>query len=200
MPVLGITGGIATGKSTFTRELVKWLPAKVFDADGTARELLEGDLAVRKEVEEAFGPESFGEGGGIDRGHLRRIVFNDEEKRKRLEGILHPRIRSRWQRLAQDSRQATEWLVVDIPLLFETAAQSAFDTIAVVGCSAATQRARIVLERKLPLELAERIIASQHDLASKMARADHVIWSDSPLAKLAEQAQIFAGYLQERYG
>ena len=200
MPVIGITGGIATGKSTFTRQLLRWLPASVFDADASARELLQGDPDVKRAVCAAFGPGVMGQGGEPDRGRLREIVFRDAEARRRLEAILHPLIRVQWEGAAKSARETGAWLLVDIPLLFETSVESAFEAVAVVACAQATQRARIVTERRLSAETADRIIASQQSLTSKIVRAGHVIWSDCPLARMEEQAQIFAGYLQRRYG
>jgi len=132
----------------------------------------------------------------IDRARLREIVFRDERQRRKLEAILHPEIRARWAKLAEETRREGTWLLVDIPLLFETGAEIAFDGVVVVACSAATQRARLVLNRGLTDAMADRIIASQQSLASKVARAAHVIWSDCPLPRLEEQARIFAGYLQ----
>jgi len=200
---LGITGGVATGKSSLTRCLRQWLSARVFDADAIARELLESDTNVKQTVLEVFGSEVIDSGGGgdvVDRGRLREVVFRDSEKRRKLEAILHPLIRIRWMEMAKIFRNNPDWLLVDIPLLFETSAESEFDIVAVVACSEVTQRSRIVSERRLSVEMADRIIAAQQSLASKMARAGHVIWNDSPPAQLEQQAQIFAGYLRERYG
>lgn len=200
MPVLGITGGIGTGKSAFCRCLGRWLPGTLFDADAVAREVLD-DPGVTREVLEAIGRDLIGrEDGGIDRSRLREVVFEDAAQLRKLEAILHPLIRARWRGLAGGFQGKGEWLVVEIPLLFETGAASEFDTIAVVACSLATQRARIEQERGLPAQMAGRIIEAQQSLASKVSRAEHVIWSDSPLARLEEQAQIFAGYLLKCYG
>lgn len=217
MPVLGITGGIATGKSSFARRLVLRLPGRLFDADTAARELLDSDPHVKEAVCEAFGPGIInpgmqggigtngttgtgGTGGNIDRARLREIVFREPEMRKRLEGILHPMIRSQWMALAEKARREALWLVLDIPLLYETGAQSLCDIVAVVGCSEATQRERVIQERGLTAEMAERIISSQQTLASKIGRACHLIWSDASKALLDQQAHLFATYLQVRYG
>jgi len=200
VPVLGITGGIGTGKSTFTRQLNNWLPGKLFDADAIAREVM-GEPAVEQEVLAGIGSALIGSDNGlIDRTRLRDVVFRDSRLRHKLENIVHPLIRLRWVGLAEEFRQKPEWLLADIPLLFETGEETEFDTIAVVACSLATQRARIVSQRGLSAEMADRIIEAQQSLAVKVARAKHVIWSDSPLARLEEQAQIFAGYLIECYG
>jgi len=172
----------------------------LFDADAAARELLAGNSPAVQQVVKAFGRDVISPGtGGIDRAKLREIVFRDASKRKVLEEILHPLIRSRWMTLAEEFRGRAEWMLVDIPLLFETQAESQFDAVVVVACGAATQKARIVLERGLTEEMAERIIASQQSLASKISLASHVVWNESPLARLDEQAQILTDYLQRKF-
>ncbi len=113
---------------------------------------------------------------------------------------MHPGIRHRWTALAQAARHQGDWLLVDIPLLYETGAEGEFDEIAVVACSEATQRARMVSHRGLTAEMADKIIASQATLAFKAAQADFVIWNEAPKARLEEQAELFAGTLEERYG
>ncbi len=200
MPVLGITGGVAAGKSTFTKKLVELLRAESFDSDLTARELLAVDLSVRSLVASQFGTQVFAENGFVDRAKLRDIVFDDSGQREKLEQILHPIIRKRWTGLAEHYRSQKRWLIVDIPLLFETGAESFFDKIAVVACQPRTQIERMVNVRGLSKDLAEQIVASQLDVGSKVTRANYVIWSDSPLKRLDEQAGVLAQYLQDCYG
>ncbi|MEP6809784.1 MAG: dephospho-CoA kinase, partial [Chthoniobacterales bacterium] len=97
MPAIGITGGIATGKSSFLAELRRLLPdAEFFDADRAARELTERDPEVREQIGEVFGREIYSRDGDLNRAALRTIVFADPEKRQALEQILHPRIRRQW--------------------------------------------------------------------------------------------------------
>lgn len=195
MPILGITGGVASGKSSFTSRLSRRLTAKVFDADAAARDLVEKDPEARRLLFEQFGPAIFGADGQVDRGHLRELVFSDENRRRELERILHPLIRARWKREAEEARRTRQWLLLDIPLLFEVGAETECDAVVTVACREATQRERIVLQRGLSAEMAQKIIASQTSLASKAARADYVIWNDAPLARLEEQVELFAGYL-----
>lgn len=200
MPVIGITGGIASGKSVCTRLLASRITAKVFDADAVARELVENDAGIKQAIVDRFGPRILDAGGGVDRGRLREMVFGDPQRRKGLEEILHPVIRARWIAQAQTALEKGEWLLVEIPLLYETGAETECDGVVVVACPPATQRLRIMLQRGLPEEMAEQIIASQASLASKVTRADFVIWNDAPLARLEEQVELFAGYLGIRYG
>lgn len=195
MPLLGITGGVATGKSTFTRALLRHLPAEFFDADQAAHTLLASDENVREAVEKTFGPDILDTEGKPDRRRLRELVFSDEQSRKRLEEILHPAIRARWISLGESARRAHTWLVVDIPLLYETGAESLCDHVAVVGCTPETQRQRLQLERGLSATTAQGIISAQLDLQTKIQRADHLIWNDSTLGCLEAQAELLASHL-----
>jgi len=199
MPVLGITGGIATGKSSFVKALRQHLPAEVFDADATAHELLARDETIRQAVRARFGPEMFRPDGTPDRERLRELVFHTPAARVALEGILHPVIRARWIEQATQRRGEPGWLLVDIPLLYETEAEPHFDRVAVVACTPATQRARLRLHRGLEDAMIEKIIAAQHDLGVKIAKADHVIWNDSTVSCLNGQAHLFAGWLRKYY-
>lgn len=199
MPVLGITGGIATGKSSFVRTLQAELPGLLFDADAAAHELLAEDEVVRQSVEENFGPAVLDATGRPDRQRLRAVVFADPEARERLEAILHPVIRRRWRELAGGYRERSEWLFVDIPLLYETEAQGEFDRVAVVACSPQTQRARLREHRKLDSVLIESIIGAQFDLALKITQASHVVWNDSTAGCLERQARLLAALLRNYY-
>jgi dephospho-CoA kinase len=210
MPVLGITGGIATGKSSFVEALRGHLPAALFDADATVHELLAGDPQIQAAIRESFGPEVLQPNGQPDRLKLRALVFQEPARRAQLEAILHPAVRERWQAQAaahraggtqaslpaSQSSSASDWLYVDIPLLFETAAQEHFDQVVVVACSAATQRARMRDKRALNEAIIENIIGAQHDLGQKMNLADHVIWNDSTVSCLDGQARLLAGWLR----
>lgn len=200
MPVVGVTGGIATGKSSFTSVLRRYLAAEFFDADAFAHELLETDVTIRQAVVDAFGPDACNLAGVPDRSKLRSLVFGDDLKRRRLEGILHPAIRDQWTARAAQCAHEGGWFVVDIPLLFETRAQAGFDHIVVVACSPATQRRRLAERRGLSAELAEKIMAAQLDLPTKINQAHHVIWNDSTLTCLERQSRLLADWLHATAG
>ena len=200
MPVFGITGGVATGKSSFVRALLKHAPAELFDADRCVHQLLAEDLTVHSALRNAFGPSVLGEAGSLDRAALRELVFNDDPARRRLEAILHPRVREQWTAMADASRRAGTRLYVDIPLLYETGGEADVDRVIVVACSPDTQRERLRLQRGLANGLIERMIGAQLDLATKIARADHVVWNDSTPAALDDQARLFAAWLCQCYG
>ena len=199
MPCLGITGGIATGKSSFVKTLSRLVSAEVFDTDQCARELLTHDPGVQSDVRQQFGDVAFTTQGEPDRTKIREIVFGDAAKRKALEAILHPRIRNLWTGLASTARTGRNWLIIDIPLLFETDAQDFFDAVAVVACSPSNQLRRLVQTRGLDTEIASRMIASQIELNVKMQKAGHVIWNNGSLLCLEEQAVLAAAYLTKKH-
>ncbi len=200
MPLLGITGGIATGKSTFTRSIARLLSGDIFDADRTAHQILAGDPGVRLAIDKAFGEGYYGSDGLPDRACLREMIFADDLHRRRLEDILHPAIRARWLDQAKSTVANNGWLFVDLPLLYETQAESQFDRVIVVACSPATQRRRLITERGLDESIAAKIIAAQLDLETKMKRANHLVWSDSTPENLEAQTALLAAWLRHRYG
>jgi dephospho-CoA kinase len=200
MPSIGITGGVATGKSTVARQLFERLrravPVELFSSDFEARRLTDQDLVVKQEIRAAFGDQIFDSEGNLSRNLLRDLVFKDGEARKILESILHPRIREAWiGRTGGDG-----FLLAEIPLLYETGAESYFDRIIVTACSRASQVERIVVERRLLKELAEQIIQAQLDLEEKIRRADWVVWTDCPREITVQQVNLISQQIIERYG
>jgi dephospho-CoA kinase len=193
VPVLGITGGIATGKTLFTSSLASLFPSlRVFDADRCARELTTSDPDIRAAIRDHFGSGVFDAAGALQRSALRAIVFADPLKRKALEAIVHPAIRRAWLEMARAAREEPggAWLAVDIPLLFETSAETHFDRVIVVACTAATQRRRLTEGRRLAPGLADRMIASQIPLSEKLLRADFAVWNDGQPQALEAQARL----------
>jgi dephospho-CoA kinase len=199
VPALGITGGVATGKSIFTARLVQCLSAVPFDADQCAHELLAHDADVRRAVLATFGENAFDHDGKPDRAHLRETVFANSSKRRELERILHPAIRARWIELAKHAAGSDRWFCADIPLLYETNAETHFAAVIVVACSPATQRARLLEKRHLSTDLAEKIIAAQFDLTAKITRSDYLIWNDSSATSLDRQTRLLVAALQQRF-
>lgn len=201
MPTLAITGGIASGKSAFTRTLGALAGAETFDTDACARELLVTDTESLAAVRAAFGAAVFDAAGRtVDRAALRQVVFADPAARRVLEAILHPRVRARWQTWLQERLQISPGMIllVEIPLLYETGASGFFDEVIVVGCSLATQMRRLTGPRGLPEITARQIIASQWELAEKIRLCDHLIWNDGSAARLDAQAALCARYLQSK--
>ena len=196
--VVAITGGIASGKTTVTRQLAAGLDAQVFDADVEARRLVEEDADVRRELEAAFGSSVLGPDGQVDRPALRKIVFHNDEPRRTLERILHPRIRAAWRTRMEENllSGSTSVLLVDIPLLYETGAEVLLDRVVVVGCRFETQLRRLTEIRRLDETVARKIIASQLPLAEKISRCQHLIWNDSTPFALEAQVNLLVGHLR----
>ncbi len=200
MPGIGITGGIATGKSTVTAELFAILRDKLevalFSSDSEARRLTDGDLGVQEEIGRKLGAQLFDSEGRLRREQLRELVFQKPEARKELENILHPRIRATWLGLVKEKKL----LLAEIPLLFETKADQYLDLIVVTACSYQTQIERMVQKRSLPLSLVEQMINAQTPLSDKMERAAQVIWTDCPLQITKLQTNRLAKQIVARYG
>jgi len=189
MPAIGITGGISTGKSTFSECLREILPeAKFFDADQVARQVVELP-EVKNEIAREFGNEIF-TAEDLNRAALRAIVFADAVKRSALEKILHPRIRQQWSSQAETHRNSSQFFFADIPLLYETDGDKLCDRVVVVACSPDVQLANFIERSGLDRLEAQRMIESQMPLSEKIKRADHVVWNNSSRAVLAEQAKM----------
>lgn len=183
---LGLTGGIGMGKST-AAELLAKRGAKISDSDEIARELVEPGRPALQAIAEAFGNEVLRADGSLDRGRVAKLVFGDDEARRTLEDILHPRIRATW--LGNLDRWAGEGAalgVAVIPLLYETGSEAAFDKIVCVACSPEAQRERL-RQRDWSDEEIDRRIAAQMSAEEKMKRADHVVWTDGPVSAHADQ-------------
>jgi len=192
--LLGLTGGIATGKTTFRHLLTALHPWEVFDADACVHDLLDHDPQVSAAIEGAFGPEARAPSGRPDKSFLRDRIYAHPQERKKLESILHPLVRAQWQRRAETCRAENRDLLADIPLLFETGAQAHFDAVILVASSPDTQRARL-RSRGVEGGLAERMLASQWPIGEKIGLATRVVWNDGNLGALQRQAAHLAAAL-----
>lgn len=185
----GLTGGIGCGKST-AADLLKQRGWWVLDTDELARCLLEPGQEGYKKVVDAFGGAVLKKDLSIDRSCLGRIVFSDDNARRRLNSILHPLIRNQWQSALQTHRvthPGTNAVVV-IPLLFEVGAEAAFDRTVCIGCCAMTQHERLIARGWNTQEIHSRLRA-QWPLAEKIKYCDHVIWNDGSQHLLRAQLE-----------
>jgi dephospho-CoA kinase len=189
MKTFGLTGGVGMGKST-AAEFLRVRGAQVVDTDELARQLVEPGESALAEIQNVFGEKIISDDGRLRRDELARIVFADSAARKKLEEILHPKIRDRW--LAQIEiwrRENHPLAVVVIPLLFETQAQSQFDKIICVACSDANRQKRL-LERGWTPEQIQQRIAAQMPADQKIALSDFVIWTDAGLESHSAQLDL----------
>ena len=183
---LGLTGGAGAGKSTIGR-LLESRGIRVIDTDDLARQLVQPGEAALREIVSVFGQSMLDDAGKLRRDVLAARIFASQEERKTLEGILHPRIRERWQQLlARWNAEGVELGCVIIPLLFETKAEEFFDRVVAVGCSAATQSERLRSRGWSENDVRERL-AAQLPLKEKLGRADFVIWTEGDPGQLEPQ-------------
>jgi dephospho-CoA kinase len=186
---VGLTGNIASGKSTVGRVWQR-LGAVVIDADVLAREAVAPGTPGLAQIRAHWGDAVLGADGALDRAAMRDIVFRDPAAKARLETIVHPevaRLRDEAYRAARDADAAL--VVADIPLLFEVGLQDEFDVIVLVDAPAEVRAARLVRTRGLSREEAERMIAAQMPAEQKRARADYVIENTGSHAALRRTAE-----------
>ena len=188
---VGLTGGVGSGKSTVSAMFGE-LGAVVVDADLLAREVVAPGTDGLAAIVEAFGEEVLTADGALDRAAMGALVFADEEKRRTLEAIIHPRVRAR---AAEIEASAPPDVVVlhDIPLLAETGQAGSFDAVVVVDVPVETQVERMVADRAMSREEAESRIAAQASREDRLAIATYVIENNGTLEQLrARVAEVFA--------
>lgn len=174
--LVGLTGGIATGKSTVST-MFAHLGAKIVDADLLAREVVMPGQPAHAEIVREFGPDVLQEDGSLDRKRLGAIVFADPARRKRLEEITHPAIHRRQQRiLSVYEEEGFQGIVMwDAALLIESSSAKLMDRVVVVVADPATELERLMARDGFAEEEARRRIVSQMPLAEKVKVADYVI-------------------------
>jgi dephospho-CoA kinase len=184
---VGLTGGIASGKSTVSA-ILSDLGAVVIDSDQLAREVVARGTPGLAQVVEAFGPEVLTPQGDLDRPKVGAIVFADESRRRVLEGIIHPLVRKRSGEL-EAAAGPDDLVVHDIPLLAEAGLASAFDAVIVVDAPPEVQVERMVRERGWTREEAESRIAAQASREDRRAIATYVIENTGSLADVRARVE-----------
>jgi dephospho-CoA kinase len=197
--LIGLTGGIATGKSTAARFFVD-AGARLIDADDLSRRVVERGRPAIAEIRTAFGGGVIRSDGTLDRDALGGLIFADPEARARLNSILHPKIadeaREEIQRFLSEDPQAL--VVYDVPLLFETGMEDRFDLVAVIYLPRTEQEKRLIARNGLTREQAAARIASQMDIEEKVRRADVVIDNRGTVDELREQVIGLVETVRER--
>lgn len=187
---LGLTGNIASGKSTVARQLAA-LGATVIDADCLAREAVAAGTAEFQTIVQRFGPDVLSARGDLDRAALRRVVFHDAQARAALNAIVHPAVqRLRDVQLAAATTRGDLVVVSDIPLLFEVGLESTLDGVILVDAPVDIRKQRLVRDRGLAPDEANAMIAAQWPSEGKRAVATWVIDNDGSAAQL--QARVAA--------
>lgn len=197
---VGLTGNIASGKSTVAR-VWSALGAPLIDADLLARRAVEPGTPALRAVVGRWGAGVLDAEGRLDRGALRALVFADPAARRELEAIVHPEVaRLRAEEYGRLADAGARVAVADIPLLFEVGLQEEFDLVVLVDAPEAVRRERLVRHRGLTPEEADRMIAAQMPPAEKRSRADRVIENDGSLAELEARAAALWREIEERAG
>lgn len=182
MYLVGLTGGIGSGKSTVAKRLVD-RGAVLIDADAIARDVVEPGTPGLQAIVERFGDGILDSSGALDRDALGAIVFADSDARKDLESITHPLIGVEMARQIAKQSETEAIVVLDVPLLVE-GGRSEFESLVVVASYPETQVARLVSIRGMDEDDARARIRAQAPLDEKVARADHVIWNEGTIEEL----------------
>jgi len=191
---IGLTGGIACGKSTVRASISARHKVVFFDADECVHNILETDVTIAGRVKALFGPQFLRRDGKPNRKALRDLVFGTAGARRHLEDLLHPLVRTKWLYAREQCLANGAHFLADIPLLYETGAERFFDAVVVVACSRETQVSRL-RDRGIDLLTAQTMLASQLPLGQKVSQAAFVIWNDGSMAALGRQTELVAKQL-----
>ncbi|MBW7470503.1 dephospho-CoA kinase [Marinobacter sp. M216] len=188
MAIVGLTGGIGSGKSTVVRMFgdlgIHWV-----DADDVAREVVEPGTPALKAIAEHFGPEILTRDGALDRARLRTIVFDAPEERAWLEALLHPIIREELIRQLKPDNYTQPYALLVSPLLFETDQHQLVDRAVVIDVPVDVQIERTMSRDTNSREQVERIIAAQMPREQRLAKADAIIDNNRPIDDVERQVR-----------
>ena len=188
MKIIGLTGGIATGKSTVSRLLLK-LGYEIIDADAIVHELQAMGSPLLFEIVKAFGSTVLHENGNLNRGELGKIVFKNDVARNKLDSIMHPVVRAEFERRIQMSQ--ADVLFLDVPLLFEAGFDDMTSVNLVIKASRQVQISRLMKRDNFTKQEAQARINSQILMSEKIIRADFVIDNSGDLCELEENVEKF---------
>tara|TARA_B110000444_G_scaffold149768_1_gene140103 strand:+ start:226 stop:846 length:621 start_codon:yes stop_codon:yes gene_type:complete len=189
---IGLTGGVASGKSTVADQFAK-LGVPIIDTDIIAREVVQRGQPALEEIREKFGDSFISANGHLDRAAMRAAVFSNQDARLDLEAILHPRISIETKCRANDA--GGKYQIIMVPLLVESALRDFVDRILVVDCSKEAQIKRLIKRDKESVAQARRIIAAQASQESRLEIADDIIRNDEGI----DAMQIKVAELHRRY-
>ncbi|WP_417449123.1 dephospho-CoA kinase [Kordiimonas sp.] len=196
MKIVGLTGSIGMGKSE-TAKMFARLDVPVFDADAEVHKLQARDGAAIPLIAAAF-PGVVSD-GVLDRGKLGALVFADPEAKKRLEAIMHPMVaEARISFFAEAEQAGAKFVVLDIPLLFETRGEKACDKVVVVSAPAEIQRERVLARPGMTAEKFDHILSLQVPDRDKRARADYIIETDKGLEHAFAQVKNIVTELEQQ--
>lgn len=184
--IIGLTGGIASGKSTVSK-ILKELGAIIVDADIKAKEISEREDVII-EAKNIFGNDIIDNNGKIDRVKLKEIVFSNKEKLKELNNLIHPKVVNEFKKIKESSNK-NDIIIFDVPLLFETGMDKMCEKIILVFADKDTQIKRMIERDNIDRELAEKIINSQMSLEEKLKKSQIHIENNGTLEDLKKKAE-----------
>ncbi len=188
MLVVGLTGGVGSGKSTVLK-LFKKEGLRVLDVDSIVRQVTKSGTEVYKKIKRVFGNKCLKREGAIDRRELGNIVFSNVKARRRLNRITHPAIINRLKEIVGFSKHKKGILIIEVPLLFETHIENMFDKIVLCYLPLKTQIRRLIKERDIPRKKAIMMIKSQKPLFSKKRKSDFIIDTRYSLGNVSKQVE-----------
>lgn len=190
--IVGLTGGIASGKSVVASSFER-LGVDVIDADQVARDIVEPGEPALEEIRQRFGDEVLDGDGRLRRRELREIIFDDEQARRDLEAIMHPRIRDRLAKLSRNAK--SEYCILVVPLLIKSGMRDLVNRILVVDAPESVQVERLTSRDNIDETLARKMIAAQDTRKMRLAAADDVLINTGPYKDIADlAAALHAGY------
>lgn len=189
---VGLTGGIASGKSAVATEFSK-LGIPIIDTDELARDVVQPGQPALQAIVERFGREVLDAQGGLDRRRMRERIFQNPAEKQALEAIVHPAIRDAQR--AQSAAAQGPYQMHVVPLLIDTRSQSMYDRVLVVDCSRETQLARLLRRDGITQQLAESMLAAQATREQRLAAADEVLDNNGAIAELPQKVVV----LHRRY-
>ncbi len=184
--IIGLTGGIASGKSTVSK-IFRELGAEIIDADIKAKEISEREEVV-KEIGNIFGKEVINSEGKIDRLKIKEIVFNNKEKLKKLNDLIHPKVMEEFKKIKENTGK-NDIIIFDVPLLFESGMDKMCDKIILVFTDKKIQIKRMLERDGITEELAEKIINSQMSLEEKLNKSQIHLENNGTLEDLRKKSE-----------
>jgi dephospho-CoA kinase len=194
LPVIALTGGIGSGKSSVT-SILRELGAAIIDSDEIAHQLTSPGQAGADAIRRQFGPDFLRADGALDRARMRELVFADPAAKTKLESILHPMIRAAVNaRIAAEQRGPAPYIVLAVPLLIETGAyRELAQRILVVDCDEALQVSRVVQRSGLDPDQVRAIMANQVSREARLRHADDVVDNSADLPALRSAVRVLHG-------
>lgn len=185
MLLIGLTGGIGSGKTTVCQKFHSLYDCPIIDADEINRQLLDSDEHIHQQIVTQFGPQALSADGHINRSYLRQSIFSNEKKRAQLEAILHPRI---LETIKQQTRCIdAPYVLIVIPLLFELHLQDQFDRILVIDSDETTQMMRVSERDNCDQQAVRQIMHKQIDRQTRLSHADDIIFNHDTVDALDQQ-------------